>query len=317
LGRTTVKKKSRILYVKQFLETQTDENHPATLQNIIDYLVAEEIYADRRTVADDVKMLEEFGVDVVCDKGHKYTYFVGTSGFELSELKMLIDAVQASRVIPLDKAAALIAKLTTRASVHQASELNRQLYTYTLPDDSNRAIMLTIDVLFTAINTGMQVAFKYYEYKQHKTKEYKHGKKEYRFSPYGMLWNGGRHYAVGYEDSHKRVVTFRIDRIAAIKLSDTPIVPPPNGFDMYDGEIETVTLLCENAVMKSIIDRFGVEVKTEINDAEHFTAVAEVSVSPTFYGWVFSFGGKIRITAPEGAVNTYKAMAEKSIKEMA
>jgi predicted DNA-binding transcriptional regulator YafY len=326
-GGTLVDKKSRILYVKRYLETQSDEQHQVTLNDIIEYLSGEGIKAERRTVTQDIAQLEEFGADIVCNRGNPNTYFVGTCAFELPELKMLVDAVQASRVIPADKAAALIAKLTGCVSVHQASELHRQLYAYTLPDSTCKEIWRTIDTLFTAINSGTQVTFKYYEYDQHKRKQYKHGKKEYRFSPYGMLWNGERHYVVGYEDSHGGVITFRVDRIAAIKLTDKADVPAPADFDMayykrsvfamYNGKLETVTLLCENAMMKSVIDQFGEGVHTEAVDAAHFTATAEVSASPTFFGWVFSFAGKVRLTAPESVVAKYRETAEKSIEGMA
>ena len=43
-------------------------------------------------------------------------------------------------------------------------------------------------------------------------------------------------------------------------------------------------------------------------DYEHFAAVAEVSVSQTFFAWVFQFVGDIQIKSPELVVDRYKAM---------
>jgi len=77
-------------------------------------------------------------------------------------------------------------------------------------------------------------------------------------------------------------------------------------FSMYDEETCIVTLKCENSLMKSIIDRFGAKVKTAIADDTHFTAEVEVSVSPTFFGWVVGFGGKMNIVAPDNVKKRYK-----------
>ena len=77
---------------------------------------------------------------------------------------------------------------------------------------------------------------------------------------------------------------------------------------MYDGSTETVTLLCKNDMLNYIVDRFGDAVETSPTDHEHFTAVAEVSVSQTFFAWAFQFNGDIQIKGPESVVDRYKAM---------
>jgi predicted DNA-binding transcriptional regulator YafY len=80
---------------------------------------------------------------------------------------------------------------------------------------------------------------------------------------------------------------------------------------MYDGSAppQTVKLKCENHLMKSVLDRFGMDVKTAVLDADHFTAAVEISASPTFYGWVFTFGGGIEIVSPECVAEEYRAAA--------
>ena len=60
------------------------------------------------------------------------------------------------------------------------------------------------------------------------------------------------------------------------------------------------------------MDKFGLDVKTEIVDDEHFKAIVDVNLSGNFYGWVFASRGKMKILAPEwvklefqDAVNIY------------
>jgi len=311
-------KRSRILYVKRYLEEQTDEDHPTTAAEILVYLESEDIPASRQTVARDIEQLAEAGVDVVCNPGRPNVYFIGERQFELPELKLLVDAVRASRFIPPHKADTLIGKLSGFASRHQAGELRRSLYI----DKQDRPVgdqaYIITDLLYAAKNNGKKITCKYFDWGPDKQKTYKH-RQEYHFSPYDLIWNSDRYYAVGWSDSHGKVITLRVDRIAAPKLTDEPAAPRPEGFDiayyaesviqMYDGPVRDVTLRCENDMMRHIIDRFGEDVNTEVMDAGHFAAHVRVPASPTFFAWVFTFGGGIRITAPEDVANEYRAAA--------
>ena len=101
-----------------------------------------------------------------------------------------------------------------------------------------------------------------------------------------------------------------MDRIADTpELLVEPAVKKPKGysigsfaekaFRMFDSDHETVTLLCDNCAMNTVIDHFGSKVKTKPVDQDHFQFDAEVSVSPTFFSWIFEFGGMIRIMGPE------------------
>lgn len=83
---------------------------------------------------------------------------------------------------------------------------------------------------------------------------------------------------------------------------------------MYDGAKEKVTLLCKNELMNYIVDKFGDEVETSPTDDSHFKAVAEVSVSQTFFAWVFQFNGDIRIVSPDSVVSRYRKMLENALK---
>ena len=317
-------KKSRILHIKRYLEEYADEFHPVTMPTILKHLKKEGISASRKTVTQDINQLIESGVDVICNTGHSYEYFIGERHFELPELKLLVDAVAASGFIPPRKSSELIKKLTAFASEHQAAELNRQLYVDKHIKAESKNSYHTVDLLHRAINESKQVTFKYYEYDQNKKKVFKHNRHIYIFSPYALLWNHDKYYVVGYSNKHGKAISFRVDRIATPKLTDTPAVPKPADYDiklytksifqMYEGaELQAVTLKCQNELMKSVIDRFGTDIETAIIDEDNFSAVVEVSVSPTFFGWVFSFGGRMKILSPDTSVAQYQALAKQAI----
>ena len=311
-------KKSRILYVKRFLEEQTDEEHPAVISDILTYLQAVGIETSRFTVARELDLLTESEVDVIRNDGKPNQYFIGEREFELPELKLLVDAVMASRFIPPKKVDTLIEKLSGFASVHQSGELRRSLYTDKQARPVGNQAYITVDMLYKAESTGKKIVCKYFEYSADKKKAYRHNKQNYCFSPYGLVWNNDRYYTVGWSDSHGKVITLRVDRIAAPKLTEEPAAPKPDGFDvafyaeniiqMYDGVTRDITLHCENEMMKHVIDRFGEDVKTEMVTADRFAAYVCVPASPTFFAWVFTFGGAIRIVSPDDVIESYREM---------
>ena len=88
-----------------------------------------------------------------------------------------------------------------------------------------------------------------------------------------------------------------------------PTVYVQKVFGMYPGDLQTVTLLCRNHLMRSIIDWFGEDVQTKVADTDHFLATVEVAPSPPFFGWVFTFAGDIRIVSPENVLEEMREMA--------
>ena len=317
-------KKSRILYVKRFLEEQTDEAHQAAISDIIAYLAGEGIAATRKTVAQDITLLIEAGVDVVCNISKPNKYFIGDRHFEAPELKLLIDAAQASKFLTNKRSGRLIGKLLALASSHQAADYKDGLYFDRQIKPKNENAYVTADLLLTAIGTRKRVRFMYYEYTPDKKKTYKHNRRVYEFSPWAFVWNNDSYYITGHSEIHGKAIQFRVDRIAAPKLTDTDAVPKPVGFDpavfvksvfsMYDGPMLDVTLKCENTLMKTIVDRFGEDVHTEIAGVNHFYAKVSVLASKTFYGWLFGMDGAIEITAPAEAVKAYRDMLGRAAK---
>jgi len=257
--------KSRLLFLLELLNRETDEEHQLTVAEIIDLLNNEGFSANRHTVVGDINTLMAHGVDVVCNKSRQNHYFIGERHFEFPELMLLVDAVQAARFIPAKQSKTLIGKLSSLVSVHQSDSLNRQLYVEKQVKSVNEKVLYTVDLLNAAIHDGVQVAFQYFEYTATKKKVLKHGGQIYKVSPYALLWNNDSYYIIGFSESHSKVVKFRVDRMAAPKLTGVAAVPKPKGFrveeyaksvfSMYDEETRTVTLKCENSLNTSVTGR--------------------------------------------------------------
>lgn len=314
--------KIRLLCLLRLLYERTDEEHPLTTNDIEAFFADRDTVVDRKTIKNDVNTLTECGFNIVTTRGAQNSYFLGSRLFELPELKLLIDAVEASKFITTKKSAELAGKLMTLAGKYRAEELNRHLYIADRVKPLNEKIYYTVDGIHTAINRKKQISFRYFAYNAERKRVYRNDGKRYRFSPYGLMWNEDHYYAVGYSEKHGKIITFRVDRIVELEILENDAVPPSSDFslpefarevfDMYDGQTQTVTLKCKNEMMKVILDRFGDSVVTKPLDVGHFQAEAEVSVSRTFFGWVFQFCGDIQILAPRRVLEQYRKMLEKA-----
>ncbi|WP_300821496.1 YafY family protein, partial [uncultured Oscillibacter sp.] len=265
------------------------------------------IQAGRKSVYGDIQILIDQGVDVVCVKSTQNRYFVGSRLFELPELKLLVDAVESSHFITRKKSASLIRKLASLTSQEQARQLNRPVYMEGTAKQDNEAIYYAVDTIHTAIQEKRRIAFQYIEYTAEKEKVLKHDGYRYEFSPYALIWSRDYYYAVGWSEKHGKLAQFRVDRMTAVELLWQPAIPAQDFdpamyvhqvFGMFGADIQRIKLLCENSAMRSVVDRFGEEVQTEVVDEEHFQATVDVAPSPPFFAWVFTFGGKIHIIEP-------------------
>lgn len=316
---------SRTLCVYKILDRYSDEAHPLTLRQIIELLHEQyQLHAHRTTVTKDIAELTAYGVDIVTVHSTQNRYFIGNRVFEIPELRLLIDAIHSSKCLTSKKSRELIDKLTTLASVHQADVLKARPLSDCIYKPKNEQIYYIMDTIHQAIDEGRQIEFQYFDYAPDKTVVLRNDGEVYRLSPYACLWSGDHYYAIGWSEKHQNVSAFRVDRVAGVPTLGEKAIQPPDGFDlqeytktvfeMYGGPLVNVELRCQSDMMKVILDRFTDDVEVTQSDDNGFTVTVKVPLSPTFYGWLFTFGGQIRLQSPSFAVNIYKEMLQKNLE---
>lgn len=299
-------KKLKLLYLARFLHEETDEQHPKTLQDMLAYLAARGITAERKSVYDDLELLSLYGLDVQSVRGKTYGYFLGQRDFQLPELKLLIDVVQASPFLTRNKSMELIAKLEHLTSRPNARQLRRQVYVMDRVRTHNEQLYYAVDGLHTAINDDRQVTFRYFDWRPDGGKEYRRGGALYRVDPVALCVD--RHYyLVSYDPAIQDYRHYRVDRMEGLTVTDTPRDPLPENFDlgryvktifdMYNGRTETVQLRFDRALINVVMDRFGADAHIR-PDGDRIAVTAPVEVGPTFYGWLAQFGPQAELTAP-------------------
>ena len=122
--------KLKLSYLCKIMQEKTDDEHSLTLAQIIKELEKHDITAERKSLYDDFKVMEnDLGIEVIKEQVGRETYYhVGERPFQLAEVKLLIDAIQSSKFISKSKSDVLIKKMNAFVSEHQAKQLKRQVY---------------------------------------------------------------------------------------------------------------------------------------------------------------------------------------------
>ena len=313
--------KPRLIVLSKMFYDHTDEEHQWTNLQILDYLAKNDVPANEKTLRGDIRLLKSLGFDIITIVSRPNRYYMRDREFTLLELKLLIDAVSASRFITKKKSQDLGEKLIKLASEHQKDELRRNVYATNRVKNSNESIYGMVDTVNSAINKHRRITFKYREYTCDLKPSLRNNGEVYELSPYALFWNEDFYYVIGWSDKHNNVSTFRVDRLVDPEITDKRSAKKPDSFDlddysrqifeMYDGPQTEVKLEVRNDLAKYLVDRYGNGLETTPSTIDgYFQVTVEAALSPTFYAWVFQFGGGIRILSPVKAVNEITEMAK-------
>lgn len=309
--------KLKLLYLADIFRHETDEAHPISVNEIIKKLKANGISAERKAIYTDIETLrDDYGMDI-CERreGNSAMHFLGSGEFQLPELQLLADAVACSKFITDKKSTELIKKIGLLASRYQSSALQRNVIVANRVKAINESIYYNIQTIHEAINSGKKITFRYFRHNLKKQKVYKYGDERYEMSPYTLAWEDENYYCIGFYDRRGGISNLRVDRMEDIKVSDQPAFEDKSFniseytkkvFGMFAGEMVRANITFDNSLLDVVMDKFGTDITLHKVDDEHFSVSREVSMSPTFYAWMFQFGVKAKITAPDRLIDAYK-----------
>ena len=323
--------KLKLLYLKQFFEECTDEDHPASMPEILAYLDSKGIHAERKGIYTDINYLEDFGMELRDiskedkegeDKGlRNRKYRLLDRDFEPSEIKLILDSVASSKFLSEKKSIDLMAKLEKLVSIHQRQSLKRQIKVTGRVKSMNGSVMYSVDTIHGAIASDKTIKFKYFHYNTEKEREYTHGGSFYEVSPWTLLYDNSNYYLLAYTNEEMR--TFRVDRMVEVKQGMKERLGKEEfesfdlasftkaTFGMYHGKEEMVEMAFHNSLIGTVIDKFGREVFITPMDDTHFKITENVAVSPQFFGWIFGLGGRATILGPKSVIEQMREMLEK------
>lgn len=324
--------KLKLLYIKEYLEKHSDEDHPVSAEELIDMLSEKGIVCERKSIYSDVKALRDYGVDITAVRIPKTGYAVLSRDFEIPEIRLLIDAIQAANFITPKKSKELIAKIGTLCSVSQAKMLEKQVYIENRVKCTNEEIYYNIDIINRAIQQLRQISFIYQKRKlgeegdRIETEE-----KEFTVSPYALIWSNDHYYLVSNNAKYDNLMHTRIDRMKKVEIVDmrarnfSEVSPYKNFFDsadysgrifnMFSGDTQKLKISCHNSIVEEILDRFGggEDIVKDKRDGRFIISVPCV-ISEGLVSWIMQFGDKIEVLSPESLKKDVKEKAENIYK---
>lgn len=308
--------KLKLLYIKQYLEKYSDDDNLVKAEELMEMLADKGISCERKSIYADISALKSYGVDISTEKRG---YRILARDFELPELRLLMDAVQAADFISAKKSKELINKIGTLCSKNQAATLERQVYIENRNKCTNEEIYYNIDLVNKAILQKKKISFTYIKRKlDENRKEIVREEKAFTVSPYALIWSNDHYYLVSNNSKYDNLMHTRIDRMKKVKIIDEPsrdfaeVSPYRSFFDsadysgklfnMFSGDNQKLRLRCEDSIFEEMVDRFGddCDISKASNDTSGtFMLDTSCACSEGLVSWLMQFGSKVEVLSPE------------------
>ncbi len=312
----TENNKLRLLYLRDYLLHNTDEEHPVSVPQMIEALEKLGLSVERKTIYDDLRLLgtEGYGMDLIRTGRN---YFVGERDFSTEEIRLLVDMVQSSNFITVKKTNELIKKLEGLTSTFEGRLLNKNVYVRNRVKTMNESVYRNVDSISDAISDDRILTFRYFRYNIHKKKELRNGGKIHTVSPFALIWVDQNYYLLGYNHDASEMRHFRVDRMTELGSTAGPRLGKEQFkktdmstyttkvFHMFTGEETKIRLRFADELVDTVIDRFGTGPILVPDGKGSFTVTLDIVVSRQFFAWLSAFGTNAEILSPESVRNMF------------
>lgn len=142
-----------------------------------------------------------------------------------------------------------------------------------------------------------------------------------------MVYSGDYFYLVCYHDKYGDAANYRIDRMDDVQAEKQKITYNAQFvrfdinayrreiFSMYTGEQREVELLFPKELAEIARDRFGESCRI-VSDRDGYIVCTMVQVSKTFFSWLTTFEGKVKILRPAEVKEQFQAFIENITKNL-
>jgi len=316
----------KLLYLADIFKKYTDEEHPLNASELIEKLEDMGIPVERKAIYGDISLLCEYGLDIIKTRVPKPGFYLASRDFEVPEIYLLADAVQAADFISHKKSRELIKKLEGMLSENEAGEISRRVYIDNRAKCENEEIFYSIDAASRAISDSKKLSFKYCK-RSLKNGKMETSEKQMKVSPYALVWADDHYYLICNYEKYDNLMHLRLDRMKKAVISDDAardfreVSEYKTGFDvadyaskafsMFGGEQGSITLRCENDKLEQVIDRFGDKISIRESDDKSFLFEAKALISEGLVNWIMQFGDSISVVKPESLREAIKEKSEK------
>ncbi len=312
--------------ILDILKTYSDEENPVNTAQIIEKLFEKGIIVERKAVYRGIDALIDYGYDILFTRTPKAGYYLVDKLFELPEIYLLTDAVQAASFITVKKTRDLVKKLDSMLSEGERRKREKGLYIDNGHKCENEEIFYNIDILSRAINENKKVTLTYTIRKISGDRKIVSENKEYKLSPYALIWQNEHYYLVANNEKYSNLMHIRLDRARKINItkeksrhfSEVSIYKDKfdvadyasKSFQMYSGEMTKIELKCKEEILEQVVDRFSDKIFIRSSEKGWFTFSTDVNLSVGLVNWILQFSDSIVVKSPNSLVDMLKERIE-------
>lgn len=306
--------KNAVLTLYKILLTYTDEKHPISMREILEHMEEEGCACSEDSVGRYIRQIRTtMDVDIISGRGRNSGYFLADRLLEKEELKLLVDAVNASNFIEGTIAKQIIRKLKKTVSVYDAAELDRSVMGVNVAKAENKKILYNVNVLQEALQSGVQITF----YNRAWNKQLRLEKKSERkntLNPWTLIWANGRYYLYGYDVKEKdgRLAPrhYRVDKMTDITLLEEPRKGAEQfrSFDastyvsrrigMFSAEESEITVRIPEKLIGAFVDQFGKQITVCEEPDGKLLLTFYAAPTKLLLGWLLGLGNT-EVVAPQ------------------
>ncbi|MCR5487111.1 MAG: WYL domain-containing protein [Lachnospiraceae bacterium] len=312
--------KIKLLKLIEMLRQESDPDHPLRTMVICKKLTTMGISCDRRTLSKDIGLLRDFGYEIGSKMiGHEKGYYVEERGFSVPELKIMIDAIQAATFVTKEKTEDLVNRIAAMGGTRKLDIIKSNIVCFNTRKHSNEEIYDNVEVLEEALQAKKKASFYYFDKDEQGNRIYRKDKKRYKAEPMALIFHEDNYYLMCFSSKYDGITNYRVDRMEGVLVENEPVSSKAimddsdiarfteQAFKMYGGPVTDVTIEFDDSLMGAVQDKFGEHVHIVRTSPDKCVASVQLQVSPTFWGWIFQFGKKVKILSPEALAEEYKS----------
>lgn len=300
----------RIIYILDYLSSNTSKNKKVTLREIQEHLATHDDIRPPSilTLRRDIDRLQTTGHDIRISHGTHNTayYYLVKKGFTFNEIRFIVDSISINKFLTDSQKQKLIKKFEGLCSIDEVRQLISRIslnHQITPPLD----LLENLDKVHQIISKKCKINFEYGKYDTKKQIHYYDKRRD--MIPCKVIYFNERFYLKCMDEKTQKTRTYRIDRMKHIKTGEATelecILPETEGvvLDMFEPETyQYVKLRVKYFLLDDMLEQFGNYASVQKDDAEHPDSViirVKVGISQSFYKWVMKYGSDMEILSPE------------------
>ena len=303
-----IAQKATIICLYEVLKKYTDENHILSAEKIREKLkIIYDVDMERRAIYRNIEALRSMGIEIEGYQDNREGYYLIDREFELSEIRLLCDAVAASDMIKEDTGKVIIKKLIDSQSIFQGRMLQKTVFVKSEKKIVSKHLFYNIDALNVAINQGCKVSVRLLEYGvDQKLVEVTEG--NIVLSPYVTIWAEGNYYILAKREHAEQLEHFRIDHMKDIILLERGVdmifggLNPSqyaNRYIFQKGEMkEKYEIECGADLWQEIAENFGKDAMVLRKNYNGMT-VRISSIPSVMHTWIMAHINKCEVIGPK------------------